>query len=78
MRRGFTLPVWEIYERVPPLEISARRWRGYTHRVRLHPSVSIIVAADYLGDPCRLSYRCNVPGVARQEIESAIELQRNS
>src|SRR5215471_2608724 len=61
-----------IQRRVPPLEISAWRWRGYTHRVRLQPSVSLIVAADYLGDTPRLFFRCSVSCVARQEIESAI------
>jgi len=66
-----------IWRRVPPLESSAWRWRAYTHRVRLQPSVSLIVAADYLGDTPRLSFRCNVSCVARQEIESAIGLRTN-
>ena len=59
-----------IKECVPPLEISAWRWRGNTHRARLHASVPFIVAADYLGDTRRMSFRCNVSCVARQEIES--------
>ena len=54
------------------MESSAWLWRGYTHRVRLQPSVSRIVAADYLGDTPRLSFRCSVSCVARQEIEGAI------
>jgi hypothetical protein len=54
------------------LESSAWLWRGYTHRVRLQPSVSLIVAADYLGDTPRLSFRCSVSCVARQEIDGAI------
>jgi len=52
------------------LESSAWLRRGYTHRVRLQPSVSLIVAADYLDDTRRLSFRCNVACVARQKIES--------
>ena len=33
------------------------------------------MAADYLGDIRRLSFRCNVSCVARQEIESALEVR---